>query len=601
MKRLLLITAVLVSAATGIAQPQADMTRVKISSLPRLNVQARAYCGEMSPSLAVKHSVLTGNYFSHPEGTFYVGTGLDGYGTILTTLVAPLTNSVNFTEAGSVNPTWKQAGDDIDDATDKSYTFRIPYGGLFYAPYAVNGTDSFCVGTNNLYSRGIAAGDTRFTPYSAAGYTPYLNWGVIGSDTIHLLRPVDDKAAYSYNGNLYSNGAVWGPLSTDYMFGTGAVDYSSMGGSGIGDCYAAAQIFGKTAAPLYVERIVASGRTHTKPIKEDGQLVAYVTGVHSRTYSDGSIVLTPDINNIYDTLYANAADTIDFRSTYTINGKKTYEGKVLFSKKNVDELGTELIEPFIIPADSMFAVYITGFQDTTNIDFGIDGLHYPDEEKSNTDDILAGRLLTQNRGDDGVYTITYNGIAADIAVEGMYDGVIAPEENDFFVQDEGTKANVVRISNDGTSCFTDSAKEHGFNGAPVLTTLPWIDDEGYENYYIEDLPDWIRNVETTDVKYDDGKSANKDFNFYVLKFTATALPAGTTKRIATIHVVSDKGARSNDIILRQGDASIAAGLESVSADKRKIKKNARAYNLSGQEVNNSYKGIVIKNGDKLIQ
>ena len=86
-----------------------------------------------------------------------------------------------------------------------------------------------------------------------------------------------------------------------------------------------------------------------------------------------------------------------------------------------------------------------------------------------------------------------------------------------------------------------------------------------------------------------------------MKFTATALPEGTTKRIATIHVVSDKGARSNEIILRQGDASIAAGLESVSADKRKIKKNARAYNLSGLEVNNSYKGIVIKNGDKLIQ
>ena len=120
MKRLLLITAAFISAAAGIAQPQADMTRVKISSLPRLNVQARAYCGEMSPSLAVRHSAVTGNYFSHPEGTFYVGTGLDGYGTILTTLVAPLTNSVNFTEAGSANPTWKQAGDDIEDATDMS-------------------------------------------------------------------------------------------------------------------------------------------------------------------------------------------------------------------------------------------------------------------------------------------------------------------------------------------------------------------------------------------------------------------------------------------------------------------------------------------------
>ena len=120
MKRLLLITAAFISAAAGIAQPQADMTRVKIPSLPRLNMQAKAHFGELSPSLAVRHSVLTGNYFSHPEGTFYVGTGLDGYGTILTTLVAPLTNSVNFTEAGSVNPTWKQAGNDIDDATDMS-------------------------------------------------------------------------------------------------------------------------------------------------------------------------------------------------------------------------------------------------------------------------------------------------------------------------------------------------------------------------------------------------------------------------------------------------------------------------------------------------
>ena len=43
---------------------------------------------------------------------------------------------------------------------------------------------------------------------------------------------------------------------------------------------------------------------------------------------------------------------------------------------------------------------------------------------------------------------------------------------------------------------------------------------------------------------------------------------------------------------------LATGINKVEADTENV--NAPAYNLAGQRVNNSYKGIIIKNGKKYI-
>jgi hypothetical protein len=44
--------------------------------------------------------------------------------------------------------------------------------------------------------------------------------------------------------------------------------------------------------------------------------------------------------------------------------------------------------------------------------------------------------------------------------------------------------------------------------------------------------------------------------------------------------------------------SITAGLNQISAD---ADANAPAYNVAGQRVNSSYKGVVVKNGKKFIK
>lgn len=598
MKKSLLIAAALVSATAGFAQAPITSAKVKAPRLPLLKTRMTAErLDQKVAAPAVRHSLTTNNYFSHPEGTFYIGYGLDGRGSLLTSLEAPFTKGVDFVEAGSITPTWKQGGRAITDASGKTYHLDFDYPGSYYAPYVVNRTDSFCVGTNNIYTMGINRNDSRFADYKQV--SNYLNWGTVGSDTISVLLPADDHSGYIHNGKLYSNGAYWGALTTDYMYGTGQVDY---GDGTFGDVYSVEQILGTTTAPLYVERVVASGLTHTTPIKNNGQLVALITGVKTVTYSKGTTAQVADLDNVLDTLYATSTDTLDFKTSSEMNGKTIYEGKVLFSKKKVDEFGTEVEEPFIIPENTKFAVYITGFQDTTNVDFGLAGLQIPDEDQAGTE---FGHFNTTINGESG-YTHTYDGTALNVGLVGMYDGVTAPEANGIFDQDAGTKANVVRISNDGNSCQTDGATQQGFLGAVVYTTLPWYDSEGNENYRIDDLPDWVTSVEPTDLSFEPGTSgltgsANADFHLYVLNFKATALPSGTTKRAATVHVVSDKGAVSDGIILLQGNATVADGINAVSAENAKVSKDNRIFNLAGQQVDKSYKGIVIKNGQKTIQ
>jgi len=61
-----------------------------------------------------------------------------------------------------------------------------------------------------------------------------------------------------------------------------------------------------------------------------------------------------------------------------------------------------------------------------------------------------------------------------------------------------------------------------------------------------------------------------------------------------VTVVYDKGesAASNIFTL-----SVTSGIISVSVE---AKDNAPAYNLAGQKVSDSFKGIVIKNGKKVV-
>ena len=79
-----------------------------------------------------------------------------------------------------------------------------------------------------------------------------------------------------------------------------------------------------------------------------------------------------------------------------------------------------------------------------------------------------------------------------------------------------------------------------------------------------------------------------------------ALPSGVVKRVGVVYLQGKTGKSKNPIIVLQGSATIADGIENIEADKAKAVNNGKIYNLSGQQVGKNYKGVVIKDGKKLI-
>jgi len=581
MKKSLLFMAALTCAAPGFAQ---TLTKPVVTNrqLPVLNQRMEAQRVDQAAP-AVRRSVTNGVYYSRPTGAFYRAWTPQGSGTLFTTLYTPLTKKVTF-HATPATASWKQGGNALNVTGNLQYS--PTFGWTEWTPTLVNNADSFSVGMNNLYAMGVARGDSRFSSYS--GYASYLNWGMIGTDSLQYMYASDDHAGYLSNGSLYTNTQVWGALSTDYMYGTGTITEKNE--TGDFTCVAVSQIYGTTAAPLYVVSVPVAGTTFSTngPIPAGKQLTAYITGV--KTNSNGRKVF--DDEDVLDTLYASSSDTVDFKQTYTVNNKVRYEGSVIFSKKTIDEFGNETNAPFVIPEGKEFAVVVTGFNQD-GVDFGIDAMVKPSEDST----AVANFEVTNGTS---AYSHYYRSCAAKIGIYGMYDGVLTNQKDIYNFQTPSLDYNVVKISDDGATNLTYGASASGFgnggngvDGVVVATSMAFFDENGTANYEIEDLPDWVTKVNVEQV--------SADARLYLLSFTASALPSGTTGRVAKVHLTkADRGVVASDdnvIELVQGDA--ATGINTVESNAA-AKTHTAIFNLAGQQVNKDYKGVVIEDGVKRI-
>ena len=108
----------------------------------------------------------------------------------------------------------------------------------------------------------------------------------------------------------------------------------------------------------------------------------------------------------------------------------------------------------------------------------------------------------------------------------------------------------------------------------------------FDNWGEVDAPDWIEVVLD--------ESALSTNGYVVAQFTAAALPAGETGRTGIVTVDAD--GFKLDIVIKQGDGGTTS-VENVVTPSF----NGKIYNLLGVEVDENYKGIVIKNGQKYIQ
>ena len=109
----------------------------------------------------------------------------------------------------------------------------------------------------------------------------------------------------------------------------------------------------------------------------------------------------------------------------------------------------------------------------------------------------------------------------------------------------------------------------------------------FENWGEVEAPEWIEYVLDESVLSTNG--------YVVAQFAAAPLPAGETGRQGVVTIDAD--GYKLDIVINQGVVEDpTTGVENVV-----VPANNKTYNLLGVEVDENYKGVVIKNGQKSIQ
>lgn len=609
MKKALLLSAAAMFSVAGFAQnaPYSMDAKVKNPLVNSLKVSEGIgmYVNKGKGAKAPARSVTTGTYFNHPTGTFYVGWGLDGYGSILTQLMTPMNTPIVF-ENKSKKAYFRDFHGNAVSEAGGNYTFSTNMGIPQFAPILINQRDSFCVGTNNIYSMGVADGDSRFDDFLDFGYA--LNWGYVGPNEKSVLYPIDDHSGEYVNDKLYTNAnSLSGITSTNYLFGNGKVIVNN---EERGTVSGVSQYFGTTAAPLCINEIVFTGFSKSQPLAKDVKLTAYITDAAYDTWSNGEALVMPG-DNILATLTCEAGDTTDFATKQQIGSYfRASDGSIHFTKKVKDGFGNTSSEPVILPAGTEFCIYVTGLEQD-GVDFGGFGMTPPAED---LDSRYTGLMLYKKKDNpDEMGMTAYNGnLSTKIGIVGMYDGVDAAyqpgfygfEDPDLFynvVRVTGTGANTVTLTDDARGNAFDSAPVEGADGypcAPFYTVNPFFAtdsegniDEEAPNYEVE-TPEWL-SWSIGDL-YSDAKGDNYA-HFYGMSFRAEALPAGVTGRQGEVKI-KGKGVETTIYVL-QGDATL--DVNNAVADKL-VKNSGKMFNIAGQEVGKNFKGIVVKDGKKLL-
>lgn len=609
MKRILLAAAAVSFAIAGMAQQVKPVQMSQAEKLPLRDLQAQVAQNTIGRKAPARRTAATSLYYVQPEGTLFGGWDpKEGWGYYNTSLIVPPFTKLTFTNMSKATE-WLFGGEaaKAEDVVDDNYvvsTLYRGYGqGLNYMPTLKGRTgDTYTLGEVNWIKK---------NGYMTSEYQD----GFLRTDSITGMWPSDPRAAVEYNGNWYSPTQSWGVLSTDNLFGSGTYDNNGTEIVASG----ALQYFSKPASPLYVEAIYVNALTSagSQPIPTGQQLKIQIIGMKTMEDEEGTFQ-TYDLDNVIATMYCNSGDTIDFSGSDagTRNGKNIYRGQLIFTVPGEEDFFGN-VTPKNIVIDEPFAVLITGF-DQEGVDCGLLGNEVLEEDIYATN----ARLFFGQPDENGRYLgLSYNGvITLDLCLFGMFDKIESVENIPFFsFEDENLNYNVVRVPVEGSSeewpfgNMTDGATEcpllneegtgTGYPGVPVLTNVYWFDDEAEDvNYEVIGLPDWITNYTVDSSLFDSYGGLN------IVSFVAEPLPEGVAGRYAVVKVVGQEvemngetkySAMSDNILIVQGDVDVdAASVKNVSVAK---KSNAVFYNLAGQQVNDSFKGIVIRNGKKMIR
>lgn len=515
--------------------------------------------------LAPRKTIENGVSYARPAGTKWSWWS-SSY--LRTQMYIPAIGTVKWTnmstdKTGAWTQQYQDSSYDLeaDENGDCSYRmFKISNG--YINPY---GVPYYTVGeTSYIYGQ------------ECKGYTP---WAMNG-DSIVQITNANGAGGYYYG---FSDACVFGTFNRVLTVGDETVNVST---------YRVRDFYAKPDYPLCIyglEFSVVSYNTVEQFMPEGTKVPVYFIRTVDGVY--GPEETTDTIAKMYIT-----SDCFDPEIDVTSVAGKSF-GHVSVANVQTDLFGNEYIEPVIV--DDQFVISIEGFNQE-GVDFG---LYMIDVMATERDYYKNGGLFptlfdyvdADGNTYDGYWQ--YNSGSSNPANARHYNAVIWLNAiTDIVYLYDGFEEMTAPV--EGGSIYAEIEEEDGTARYATIqfeTTLPWIsvweDTEGEDNYYIEDLPEWL---EVTGVNTD----YYEDYNAILLEVTAEPLPTGVKGRQAEIRVVSERGADSGVITVTQGEVETA--IKDVTVKDNNSKFNGARYNISGQKVNADYKGIVIKDGMKSI-
>ncbi len=518
-------------------------TMVQSFDAQKANVQKRADASQST-------------YYTKPSGSLYGAYDKDGYSSYYNMLYLPAFNDALFTNK-SPNPTtckWTMGGTDMSDygyveANGDFYWYLYPSDYLWYCPTLWNSssTESYIIPSY----------------YEEMGYPT-------------VLACVPELMYLGFNNPYYMYTYGW--LDNEFVFGTGTFTTGGYTYTCTGVC----QYLPKPITPLYFDEVVLEGMTYFSdgPLRNGAELTM-------RLYD----ITNPSAPVLYATLTATNDDWKEWTNGFY--GDKL--GGLTFTQKDEDPLFGTTIAP--VTMDCPTEVLIYGFDDS-NVSLGLGGedIYECDPELSE-----CMQLVVLPSDPDNEYYFTYTDLSLTMSFHALLDQVLVANSltfydtnyNPLFTQ---SGYNVLIFSDDGKTAKNDVEDEDYDLGCIVAeTACPWynVDNTSEEDYYFEGLPDWITGytVDTEDYVMEES------YNNYIF-FTAEALPSGTDYRSATVYLHGRGVVADTRIYLLQGN--IPEGIEGIPAEATTTTKSEATYNLAGQRVSDSTKGIVIRDGKKFI-
>lgn len=540
---LLAISALALSASVS-AQQKTTATKINVAAKQNMNVNKAVALASKDAKLP-KRSAASGVFYSRPEGTLYRTFDKEGMGWSLSILAtAPQNDNIYVNQCNNpASARWEINGNPYDG--DENNNFRFGSLGtispaidgtidhLYYVPTILTKTDSYTLGEAN--EDGIA---------------------------IHC----DELAGHQFFDNNTAGMYGFGAYDTGYLFGNGIINFSNEPdvdyyGYGFRESYPS------PTYPLYVEDVYAMVYTSGgAPITGDAEL--YMT-IYDK---DGNEItaLTAGANDISEELYHGNVQ-------YTKTGE--YGVYILtFSKKELDSFGNEVVVPFVL--DDAFEVVVEGMNQE-GIDCGFRGAEVVEEDDWTIEEGCKP-LITDG---EGVYSFQYSGVlSADIVFNSVYDYVEVPTVL-YSGDDTYEDTNILVVSADGK---TQKVESTGDEYVYVTNAFDWYTEDGDENYFFTELPDWIASYEVEDIVDADGERTG----MAVIAFEIDALPAGVNGRTASLKLEGKGYTSENEIIIVQGEATAINNVSSTTNS------SAVSYNAMGQKVAKNVKGLVINNGKK---